>query len=134
LDNLTRLERSKTMRAVRSVHTSPELLVRRIVFSLGYRYRLHDRRLPGCPDLLFPSRKKAIFVHGCFWHRHSCPAGRKRPKTNIPYWSSKLAGNKRRDLRNLVRMQALGWRTLVLWECELKEPLAVGRRIVRFLD
>ena len=133
MDNLTKQQRSQTMKAVRSAHTAPELIVRRLVFSLGYRYKLHARKLPGCPDMIFPSQKKAIFVHGCFWHRHSCPAGSKAPRTNASYWADKLSRNRTRDERNAAVLRSLGWRVLILWECELNEASKIRRRIIRFL-
>jgi DNA mismatch endonuclease (patch repair protein) len=121
------------MKAVRSTNTSAEMKVRRLVFSLGYRYRIHAKKLPGCPDLLFPSRRKVIFVHGCFWHGHDCPKGMKRPATNIPYWSNKLSRNKERDKKNQTLLAESGWKTLVIWECDLNATGKVRRRILRFL-
>jgi DNA mismatch endonuclease (patch repair protein) len=121
------------MRAVRGAHTTPELLVRRLVHSLGYRYRLHSRNLPGCPDMLFPSLKKVIFVHGCFWHGHSCRAGLNRPRSNTTYWEAKLNRNMLRDRRNRARLRTLGWSVLVLWECELKRTERLTRKVTAFL-
>jgi len=86
----------------------------------GYRYRLHVGSLPGCPDLVFPSRKKVIFVNGCFWHGHACSRGSRVPKANRQYWQKKIARNRERDSHNLEKLQALGWRALTLWECEIK--------------
>src|SRR5437867_1477466 len=100
MDNLTKEQRSRTMRAVKSTNTTPEMLVRCLVFSLGFRYRLHVRRLSGCPDLIFVAEKKAIFIHGCFWHSHNCRAGKNRPTSNVDYWLEKLEKNKMRDRRN----------------------------------
>ena len=134
LDNLTKQQRNRTMRAVRSTDTSPELLVRRLIFSLGYRYRLHGRKLPGCPDILFPAQRKVIFVHGCFWHGHACASGKNRPKTNVSYWEQKLARTRARDEQNRVRLAALKWRILILWECELRKTSRLRRRITRFLQ
>src|SRR5262245_41991506 len=133
MDNLTREQRIKTMRAVRAVDTTPEMRVRRLVFSLGYRYRLHSKTLPGRPDLVFPSRKKVIFVHGCFWHGHACPAGLNQPKSNTPYWHMKLTRNRNRAVANSGRLRRLGWKSLVLWECELSHLDSVTRRIQSFL-
>lgn len=121
------------MRAVKSRHTSPELFVRRLVHSLGYRFRLHRRDLPGKPDLVFPTRRKAVFVHGCFWHGHDCPRGGRVPKDNRDYWVAKIAGNRRRDEVNLRALQKQGWRALVLWECELKDEAALRERLTDFL-
>ncbi|MEK6798532.1 MAG: DNA mismatch endonuclease Vsr [Planctomycetota bacterium] len=113
------------MRGIRGKDTSPEMFVRRLVHSLGYRFRLHRRDLPGTPDLVFPSRRKVIFVHGCFWHRHSCPRGRSTPATRRQFWNRKLDGNRRRDAASRRRLRTLRWRVLVLWECQLaKKNLA----------
>lgn len=127
-------ERSRIMAAIRSTNTTPEMVVRRLTHGLGYRYRLHGARLPGRPDLVFASRRKAIFVHGCFWHRHSCPRGERTPKTNRAYWRHKLRRNVERDAQNLDELKQLGWQALVIWECEIKERDALGERIRTFLD
>jgi DNA mismatch endonuclease (patch repair protein) len=111
--------RSKIMRAVRQKDTRPELRLRRAIHAAGGRYRLHDRALPGSPDLVFPRRRLAVFVHGCFWHWHDCRAGRP-PATRTEYWLPKLAENRRRDARKIEELRALGWRVEVVWECELK--------------
>jgi len=121
------------MSAVRSKNTNPELLVRRLIFSLGYRFRLHARELPGSPDIIFPAQRKAIFVHGCFWHGHDCPTGKNRPKSNVAYWKDKLARTRVRDKRNQAQMDELDWRVLILWECEIKETLKLGHRLNDFL-
>lgn len=134
MDNLTPGQRRETMRRVRSVDTAPELTLRRALHRLGYRYRLHDSALPGKPDLVFASRRKVIFVHGCFWHGHACRAGRNRPATNLAYWSGKLERNHRRDRTNRRRLRSLGWDVLIVWECELREPGRVERRVIDFLD
>jgi len=122
------------MRQVRSEDTKPEMRVRRLTHRMGYRYRLHRKDLPGKPDLVFPGRKKVIFVHGCFWHGHDCPAGRKIPKTNQAYWTNKLNRNKERDRINQAKLRELGWDVLVIWECETKDEEALAERIVGFLD
>jgi DNA mismatch endonuclease (patch repair protein) len=132
-DNLTPEQRKRTMRSVHSKNSKPEMLVRRIAYGMGFRYRLHRMDLPGNPDLVFASRKKIIFVHGCFWHGHDCPSGRKRPKANQDYWGPKLAKNKARDARNLEMLRRGGWNVLVLWECELKDVQAASDRIRSFL-
>jgi DNA mismatch endonuclease (patch repair protein) len=134
MDNLTAAQRTLTMKAVRGSHTTPEWIVRKLVFSMGYRYRLHSRALPGCPDLVFPARRKVIFVHGCFWHGHSCPAGLNRPKSNTDYWGPKLERNLHRDKANRAILRNLGWKSLVLWECELSRSGVIQRRIKNFLD
>ena len=134
MDNLSVAQRRATMRAVRSKDTAPEMIVRRLVHALGRRYRLHVQGLPGCPDLVFPLRRKAIFVHGCFWHGHSCPAGLNVPRSNERYWGAKLERNKARDERNKRTLRALGWRVLTIWECQLKRrPDAVAVRLAKFL-
>jgi DNA mismatch endonuclease (patch repair protein) len=117
-DTVTVSERSRIMAAVKSKDTSPELVVRRLVHSLGYRYRLHVASLPGTPDLVFPSRKKIIFVHGCFWHGHSCADGH-RPKSNATYWGPKIAKNIERDRVNRERLSSFGWSVVTVYECEL---------------
>lgn len=133
-DVLTPTQRSRCMAAIRGRDTNPELFVRRLVYSMGYRYRLNVRELPGRPDLVFRAKKKAIFVHGCFWHRHSCAAGQVMPKTRRDFWRTKLTNNSSRDLRNLRALNADGWQCLVLWECELRDEKVAGRAIKRFLD
>lgn len=120
-------QRSRTMRAVRSRDTKPELTVRRFLHAAGLRYILHDRRLPGSPDLVFPKYRTVVFVHGCFWHQHAnCPAA-SRPRSNTEYWSRKLTGNVERDARNRTSLEASGWRVLVIWECEIRERDALDR-------
>lgn len=126
-------KRSDIMSRVRDKDTGPELAVRRLTFSLGYRYRLHRKDLPGKPDLTFPRLRKVIFVHGCFWHGHHCTAGAP-PSSNSAYWLPKLARNKKRDKRNLRALRKLGWKCLVVWECQLKNPSTVQKRIERFLS
>jgi len=121
------------MQAVKSAHTAPEMVVRRLLHGLGYRYRLHDRRLPGTPDLVFAGRGKVVFVHGCFWHRHDCPAGRKEPKSNRGYWLPKLAKNATRDRDTEERLRRSGWEVLTLWQCELRDPEALAAALVAFL-
>lgn len=120
------------MRAVKSRDTGPEMIVRRAAHALGYRFRLHRKDLPGSPDIVFPARKKAIFVHGCFWHGHDCARGARQPKANAEYWTAKIARNKARDERVVDELAALGWETLTIWECELKTQGLSGR-LSRFL-
>lgn len=126
--------RSAQMRLIRSKDTKPELAVRRALFALGYRYRLHSAKLPGKPDLVFPSRRKAIFIHGCFWHRHQGCKKTRMPKTRLDYWEPKFAANVARDTRNQAELRAEGWRFMVVWECELHDIGRLTRRIVRFLE
>ncbi len=134
LDPLTPDERSRRMSLVRSKDTKPEMRVRRLTHALGYRYRLHRRDLPGNPDMVFPSRKKIIFVHGCFWHRHrGCPRCR-LPKTRVGFWKTKLEKNKARDIKNRRELKRLGWNVLVLWECQTEEASSLKKRIVDFLE
>jgi len=121
------------MQRIRSKNTKPELRVRRLVHALGYRYRLHGGRLPGRPDLVFVGRRKVIFVHGCYWHVHSCRFGRVKPATNAEFWRDKRSGNRQRDKRNESALRALGWRLLVVWECELGHE-TLPHRITSFLE
>jgi DNA mismatch endonuclease, patch repair protein len=121
------------MSKIRSGHTKPELIVRRVVRSLGYGYRLHRRDLPGKPDLAFFGRRKAIFVHGCFWHQHAdCREGRP-PRSNSDYWTPKLQRNVQRDQVNIKALQDAGWQTLVIWECELGSEDQLRDRLGQFL-
>ena len=122
------------MSLVRNKDTKPEIFVRRLVHSLGFRYRLHLASMAGRPDIVLRRLRKVIFVHGCFWHRHDCPSGRKVPVANPDYWRPKLDRNLARDTENLARLHALGWATLTVWECELSNPAAVAARLSRFLD
>ncbi len=136
MDILTPAARSAMMSRIRGKDTAPELTVRRMLFSLGYRYRLHAKKLPGRPDLVFPARRKVIFVHGCFWHGHACLGG-KLPGTRTNFWAKKIDGNKRRDRRNRSALRRLGWESLVVWECKLRRTECLesaSSRIVRFLD
>lgn len=121
------------MSRIRSRDTSPELVVRRMLHRLGYRYRLHARELPGKPDIVFRSRRKAIFVHGCFWHQHAaCREGRV-PASNRQYWLGKLACNTTRDREHLAALTAQGWDVCVVWECQLREVKLLEERIQAFL-
>jgi DNA mismatch endonuclease (patch repair protein) len=113
-------KRSAVMRAVKSSDTKPEIAVRKALHALGYRYRLNVKTLPGKPDLVFPKHRAVIFVHGCFWHGHSCKRGKRVPKTNTAYWTEKIARNKARDKKNTAALKKLGWRVITVWECEAK--------------
>lgn len=126
-------KRSDVMRQVKSRDTQPEMLVRRMLHQLGYRYRLHSKDLPGRPDLVFRSRKKIIFVNGCFWHGHSCSRGKRVPANNRTYWIEKIARNKQRDLQNHRQLRRLGWSVTVVWECQLRNPNKVKDRLCKFL-
>lgn len=121
------------MAAVRSKDTKPEMIVRRLAHRLGYRFRLHRRDLPGMPDLVFPSRRAVVFVHGCFWHDHDCPKGRKRPVANAEWWNEKLKGNRVRDQAAVSTLEAAGWRVLVVWECGLRDQERLSNELRVFL-
>lgn len=108
------------MTAVRGSDTAPEIIVRKLIHGLGFRFRLHRADLPGKPDVVLPRLKTVVFVHGCFWHRHGCAAGRSTPASNREYWTTKFERNVRRDRRVRRRLVALGWRVLVIWECQTK--------------
>jgi DNA mismatch endonuclease (patch repair protein) len=133
MDTLSREERSRQMSLVRGKDTRPEWIVRRLLHRLGYRYRLHDRSLPGTPDLVFRSRRQVIFVHGCFWHRHAGCARNRLPKTRVAFWRNKLEGNKLRDANHKRKLTRQGWSYIVVWECELSDPARVEMRLLRFL-
>ena len=135
-DTLSRVERSQRMSLIRGRNTKPELIVRRTVHSMGFRYRLHRRDLPGTPDLVFPGHKKVILVHGCFWHYHPDPRCTiaHLPKSRIDFWKSKLEGNRQRDKENIIRLQELGWKTLVIWECQVTEDKQLKYALHRFLQ
>jgi len=123
------------MRRIKSCNTSPELKVRRLLRGIGYTgYRLHRKDLPGKPDIAFVGRRRAIIIHGCFWHGHSCKEGVREPKSNIAYWRSKIARNRERDALHDAAMKELHWKTLTLWDCELKDEDVVTKRIRRFLS
>jgi DNA mismatch endonuclease (patch repair protein) len=133
VDKLDQHRRSDNMRRIRHQGTKPEILVRKMVTRLGYRYRLHLKDLPGKPDLTFRKRKCVIFVHGCFWHQHdACREGR-IPSTRKEYWVPKLAGNVARDLNHLRALENRGWRVLTIWECETNDP-ELAKRIKNFLE
>jgi DNA mismatch endonuclease (patch repair protein) len=122
------------MQAIRSKNTRPELLVRRLLHANGYRYRLHSKKLPGCPDLVFPGRKKVLFIHGCWWHGHDCQRGSRLPKTNVGYWAKKVIRNRNRDADSRKQLEAEGWEVLAIWECQLNDESSVLMQLVRFLD
>jgi DNA mismatch endonuclease (patch repair protein) len=133
MDTLTPEARSAHMRLIKSRDTSPELSLRKLVRSLGYRYRKNHRAMAGSPDISLVKRKRAIFLHGCFWHRHDCPAGRRSPKSRVDYWSEKFTRNVERDRTVAKELRAAGWRALIVWECELKNRWGVEKRIRKFL-
>lgn len=136
MDNVKPEERSRIMRLVKQKNTKPEMRVRKLVYSLGYRYRLHIRNLAGCPDMVFRSRRKIIFVHGCFWHQHNCAMGDRMPKSRVDFWRAKLRGNKKRDAEIRRQLRADGWSILIVWECQTVPGKfdRLSNRIARFLD
>lgn len=134
MDSLSKQERSEIMSRVRSKNSRPEIAVRKLVFGLGYRYRLHAKDLPGCPDLVFRSRRKVIFVHGCFWHRHANCALARLPKSRLEFWGPKLEGNRKRDDRNKRALAREGWGVLTIWECQLANTERLKKFVRRFLD
>lgn len=134
MDTLTVTERSERMSRVKGTDSAAELLVRRLAHKLGYRFRKHRGDLPGRPDLVFPGRRKVIFVHGCFWHRHDCTSGRRLPKTRLDFWIPKLNQNKERDKANIDRLKADQWGVMVVWECETRDEAALSERLRSFLD
>ncbi len=125
--------RSRIMRAVKGRDTTPELIVRQLAHSMGYRYRLHRKDLAGKPDIVFPRLRKVIFVHGCFWHGHDCARGARVPKNNREYWTKKIEKNRARDEDALVALREAGWQTDVLWECQLKDQKWIEQRLRGFL-
>lgn len=125
--------RRRTMQAVKDKDTAPEMAVRRLAHAMGYRYRLHQKELPGKPDLVFPSRRKVIFVHGCFWHGHDCRRGARTPKANHDYWQAKIARNRARDIKARMALSGAGWGVLTVWECKTKEAAALRRILLDFL-
>src|SRR5271170_1558707 len=133
VDSLSPAQRSQCMAAIRSENTRPEMAVRRLVHAMGFRYRLHRRDLPGTPDLVFCASRKIIFVHGCFWHTHSCPRGKLKPATNPDFWSRKRKRTIRRDALNRAVLRKTGWKVLTIWECQLRPTGALSKRIARFL-
>jgi len=135
-DTFSPEKRSWLMGRVHAENTQPEIAVRRIIHALGYRFRLHRRDLPGVPDIVFPGRRKVIFVHGCFWHQHPCKRGHRIPTSHQDYWIPKLARNVDRDRKNRRRLRTMGWKTLVIWECQIRAFRVdrLGERISAFLE
>ena len=133
VDIVDKRRRSEIMSRIRSQDTAPELIVRRIAHRLGFRFRLHRKTLPGSPDLVFPKHRLAVFVNGCFWHRHEGCSNCTTPKTRPEFWERKFHGNVERDHRNCERLAQLGWRTLVIWECEIENPDRLGRTLATAL-
>lgn len=135
-DTLTPSARSERMGRIRGRDTVPEMIVRRLLHGMGYRYRLHAGDLPGRPDIVFRKRRKVIFVHGCFWHRHPDPACRlaRLPKTRLDFWLPRLEGNRLRDIANEERLRQSGWRVLLVWECELRDREQLRNTLRHFIE
>lgn len=131
-DHVTPPKRSEIMKAVGTKDTGAEMAVRRLLHAKGYRYRLHRRNLPGVPDIVFPRLRRAIFVHGCFWHGHGCDKG-KLPKSKLEYWGPKIEANKERDLRAVAALAELGWNVAIVWQCELRDTAALEVKLDNFL-
>ena len=133
-DIFSKDKRSWIMSQVRDKNTSPEIVVRTLIHRLGYRFRLHRSDLPGKPDLVFPSRRKVVFVHGCFWHGHGCDRGNRRPKTNQTYWHKKIQRNIERDKIHKEKLTLLGWQTLAVWECQINNANILQSLLISFLE
>lgn len=131
-DTRTREQRRQIMQAVKTRDTAPEMLVRRLLYSLGYRYRLQAKELPGRPDIVFRGSERAIFVHGCFWHGHNCAKGR-QPKSRQDYWKPKLDANTARDAAAVLALETAGWKVLVLWQCQLADSVSLAATLKTFL-
>lgn len=136
VDVLTPEQRSKCMASIRGKHTKPELVVRRMIHAMGFRFRLHRKDLPGKPDIVLPSLKKVILVNGCFWHMHQCRYGRVKPRTNPEFWQAKRESNRERDIKNRRALRKMGWDVLVIWECwtkNMKDMKKLENRLWSFL-
>lgn len=131
-DTRTRAQRRHIMQSVRTKDTGPEMIVRRLLHALGYRFRLHDKRLPGRPDIVLARRKAIIFVHGCFWHGHDCRKGR-APKSRLDYWGPKLSQNRARDAARTAELESEGWRVMVVWQCEIGARDSLVDKLTTFL-
>ena len=136
MDTLTQEERSRRMSLIRNKNSSAEMFVRKLVHSMGYRYRLHRKNLPGSPDLVFVKRRKIIFVHGCFWHRHDDPTCKlaRLPKSRLDFWLPKLEGNRQRDDKVKQRLTDSGWKFLIVWECQVLAKTNLQHLLKTFLD
>ena len=133
MDVLSSSQRSALMARIRGKNTKPEMMVRRMAHGMGYRYRLHKKSLPGTPDLVFASRKKVIFVNGCFWHRHAGCQLAATPKTRVDFWMKKLDRNVQRDKDAIRQLEQTGWQVLVIWECETRSPEGLDEKLAEFL-
>lgn len=132
-DVFSRKKRSWIMARISGSNTKPELVVRKILYDLGFRYRLNVRKLPGTPDIVISKYNKVVFVHGCFWHGHKGCKRSKRPTTNIAFWNRKIDENIDRDKKSLKELRRLGWKPLVIWECQTKKPESLEKRLIRFI-
>ncbi|MGE0702139.1 MAG: very short patch repair endonuclease [Hyphomicrobiaceae bacterium] len=130
----SKLGLTERMRRIRKTDTKPEMIVRRLLHAMGYRYRLHDKRLPGCPDIVLPRHRKVIQVHGCFWHRHDCPDGRKLPRSKPEYWGPKLERNRERDAKSISVLRDMGWQVFIVWECKVKHSVEIREALRHFLS
>lgn len=133
MDTVSPTKRSEIMARIRSKDTKPEIFIRKMVYGMGFRFRLHVTNLPGRPDLTFRRMKKVIFVNGCFWHHHNGCKYARMPKSNLEFWIPKLTATQARDARNIAALEATGWETLTIWECELADVIAVKKKITVFL-
>jgi DNA mismatch endonuclease (patch repair protein) len=133
VDHVDAAKRSLIMASVHSKNTKPEMVVRKMVYQLGYRYRLYSDKLPGRPDLAFAGKRKAVFVHGCFWHRHPDCRYATSPKTRVEFWKSKFQANVARDELTRRKLEQMGWKVLTVWQCELKDPDKLAERLNEFL-
>src|SRR5208337_3988402 len=129
MDNLSKVQRSYCMSRIRSRGTSPELLVRRMIHGMGYRFRLHRQDLPGVPDIVLPRFKIALFVNGCFWHQHKDCSKATLPKSNVLYWEEKLSGNVRRDNVNVENLKIMGWHVVTIWQCETEDHVSLAQQL-----
>lgn len=134
MDKISPAARSRIMASIRGKNTRPELVVRRLLHRLGYRYRLHRKSLPGCPDLVFTSRRKVVFVHGCFWHSHPRCRRATTPSSNRRFWKDKLSANRRRDRQAIRQLKKQKWQALIIWECETRDAKKLRSHLTQFLE
>ena len=134
VDVLTKKQRSFNMSRIRGKDTKPEMVVRKLIHSLGYRYRLHQKNLPGQPDIVLTRHHKIILVNGCFWHMHKCRYGKVKPKTNPKFWQTKRMGNVERGRKNLRQLRKVGWKVLIVWECQVKDTKKLTQMLQKFFS
>ena len=134
MDSVSPEKRSWIMAQVKGRDTKPEKAVRSLLHRMGYRFRLQRKDLPGKPDIVLPKYHTVIFVHGCYWHRHDCPNGRRLPKSRLDFWLPKLEGNRERDLKKLTLLRELGWNVMIIWECMIRDESALRENIRSFLE